>query len=136
MRGRLRIIVGTDPAAGAEMSEVVPANKRWLLLYLRIFFQASAVAGNRAPSFQVDDGAGNIPLSMQNPLVIAASASAVLVLSPGGTETGPTTLANLIYSAPVRIELGAGMKLKTATGGLDAGDNYNAPVYQVEEWDV
>src|SRR4051812_18481105 len=45
--GRLRSLTGTDPAAGVEISETVPAGARWRLVAVRLLLVTSAVVANR-----------------------------------------------------------------------------------------
>jgi hypothetical protein len=56
-RGKLRYIGGNNPAAGAEISESVPAGVRWLLKTFTFVLVASAAAANRSPILTIDDGA-------------------------------------------------------------------------------
>jgi hypothetical protein len=54
--GILRSITGTDPAAGAEISETVPTGARWRLRALAATLVTSATVANRTVSLRVDDG--------------------------------------------------------------------------------
>src|SRR5262245_49862512 len=54
--GALRSITGTQPAAGAEVSETVPTGARWELLAFTVQLVTSAAAANRLPMLTLDDG--------------------------------------------------------------------------------
>jgi hypothetical protein len=58
--GVLRGITGTDPAAGVEITEVVPTNARWHLLMMRAALLTSATVANRFPQFVVLAGASGL----------------------------------------------------------------------------
>src|SRR5207244_3905006 len=53
---RLRSFLGTDQAAGSEISEVVPTGKFWRILAVRAQLVTSGTAGNRFPRLEIDDG--------------------------------------------------------------------------------
>ena len=54
--GLIRSVTGTDPAAGAEISETVPTNARWILHSFIANLVTDATAGNRRVRLEIDDG--------------------------------------------------------------------------------
>lgn len=132
-RGVIRSITGTDPAAGSEVSETVPTNARWCLLSFAVTLVTSAAAANRVPSLVFDDGAlvhGRYPVRNNE------TATSTVVNSWGGGISAGAELNGVQVSAglPVGVMLQGGHRIRTITAALDAGDNYGAPQYLVEEW--
>jgi hypothetical protein len=130
--GRLRSITGTDPAAGAEMSETVPAGVRWRFVSLKVALVTSAVVANRTTSFIFDDGTNSL-LQIYNGIAVAASAAQTYNVGDFGTFGSIAGTFSLV-SAPATLILPAGARIRTTTNNLDVGDNYGAPQYLVEEW--
>jgi hypothetical protein len=130
--GRVRSITGTTPALGAEISEVVPFDVRWSLQAFRISLLTSAVAGNRNIKFIIDDGV-NVLFQCDGNLTVTASQSAQTTLSNTGFINAAVAInTGLAPLAP--MFLGAGFRIRTLTQGKDAGDQYSAPQYLVQEW--
>jgi hypothetical protein len=130
--GRPRTISGTDPIAGAEMSETVPAGARWLLKTFNVGFVASAAAANRATVLTIDDGANILTQCGTNVIVTAAQ----LAIYRFGQGLPFLTIGALHYNLPLPLGLllGPGYRIRTITTNLQAGDDYTAPVYHVEEF--
>jgi hypothetical protein len=130
--GRLRSITGTDPAAGAEISETVPTGVRWKLVSFTAILATSAVVANRAPSLILDDGATTVFQLGANGTV-AASSAAGYTWAAGLGIFGSTGNGNA-GALPDPAWLSAGYRIRTQTGLFDVGDNWGAPRYLVEEW--
>ena len=130
--GALRVITGADPAAGAEMAETVPSGARWRLLQLHIVLATDATVSNRESRLILDDGTTQYFESGVT-AVLAASTSAAITLWRGSFLP---SLASTVrgMNAPDYIVMLAGHRLRTETSNLQAGDNYGAPLYVVEEW--
>jgi hypothetical protein len=130
--GRIRTIVGTDPAAGVEISETVPAGARWRLQTFGYTFVTDATVANRRPVFTVDDGANVLWEDFVN---VAQTATQTVKYRAGATGSAALydTLAYRMV-VPTWFLLAAGSRIRTVTAGLVAGDNFGAPIYSVEEW--
>jgi hypothetical protein len=129
--GRIRTILGADPAAGAEISETVPAGARWRLRTFAYTLVTSAAVVNRVPVLTIDDGANIFWEAASN---VAQTATQTAKYRAGaGVPLG--TFAALAYWLPLPsdLTLQAGCRIRTVTAAIDAGDNYGPPVYQVEE---
>lgn len=130
--GALRSITGAVPAAGAEVSETVPAGARWELLALRLKLTADANVANRSVVLLIDDGT-----------LVYAHTAANLTITAGLVGTmawfqGPMTpFAGLIGAAvaglPVGLPLGAGHRIRTSTTAIQVGDQYSIVQYLVRE---
>jgi hypothetical protein len=130
--GRLRTIAGTNPAAGVEISEVVPAGARWKLRTFLFSLVASAAAANRTPVLTIDDGANVLWETGSN----VAQTAAQTAKYRAGAGVPFATFGALAYHLPLPADLllAAGSRIRTVTGAIDVGDDYGAPVYQVEEF--
>lgn len=134
MKGSISYLTGTDPAAGAEISETVPAGVRWKLKGVRFTMVTSATVANRFVNFIVDNGTTNI-FDVFYPTAHTASLTAVYYAFPlGVTQTGLLGPASnrIYYNIPADMELLPGYRIRTTTTGLDAGDNFGAPTLYVE----
>ena len=130
--GVIRSIIGTNPAAGAEVSETVPTNARWRLRSLAASFVTSATAASRYPSLIFDDGATNFYVSDPPELQLASTTSTWQAF-PGSARLVAVSGVRQ-WNAGVPICLQGGFRLRTATTNLQAGDDWGAPTLLVEEW--
>jgi hypothetical protein len=130
--GVIRSITGTDPAAGAEISETVPTNARWRLLALRANLTTDATVATRVVSLRLAPAA-TLTASIQAPNSQAASATYAYNYALESADRALVVTADI----PVRLPQNAlpgGSTISTVTAGIVAGDNWGAPGYTVEEW--
>lgn len=130
--GVLRVIVGTDPAAGAEISETVSPQARWKFMGMAFTLVTDATVGNRTPRIALDDGASIWALIPANAVLAASGTNRYHVQSIG--VLGVVSTNDVAIPIPPDIYLEGGDRIRTSTVGLFAGDNFSAPVYQIEEW--
>jgi hypothetical protein len=130
--GLMRNILGTAPAAGANITETVPTGARWMLQSFRFSLTTSLVVANRRVHVLFDDGA-NIFLDMAAADVVAAALTRNYNLDPA--EFARTAQDSEIY-VPFfpAVLLTAGQRIRTTVTGLDVGDQFTAPRYVVQEW--
>lgn len=131
-RGHTDTIVGTDPAVGVEISETVPTNALWLLKSIHFDLVTDATAINRFPAIIFDDGTdefARIPV----PAAIIASLTTHINASQGGQKQNAVD-NTISITLPVNMYLAQGYVISTDTTNLQAGDNYSAPVFTIEEW--
>lgn len=131
-RGTWRIILGTVPAAGAEIVETVPVNTRWYLTAFRFKLVASAGVANRTPVLLIDDGV-NIVWETENPTAITASQTGTYNAG-AGVQNATLVAPDFQLALPETLILPAGSRIRTLTGAIQVGDQYAAPVYNVEEY--
>jgi hypothetical protein len=130
--GNIRSITGTNPAAGAEISETVPTNARWKLLAMTYSLVTSAAVATRTALLSVDDG-GNVLTILPPAATQAASLSFRYNVGNLGIAVA-TDPAQIQVPISNNILLLPNWRLRTATTGLQAGDDYAAPQLYVEEW--
>ena len=130
--GRLRLITGTNPAAGVEISETVPTNARWRLRSIRFSFTASADVATRRVRLVVDDGTTTI-WRTDAQITQVASTARTYHFGRGQVTDSLNVIDTVNYGLPPFV-LPAAARFSTLTVSLQALDNYGPPVYQVEEW--
>lgn len=130
--GALRFIAGTDPAAGAEVSETVPTGARWKVKGVAVSLATDATATNRVPSLVFDNGTAVVAVS---PIPAAITASLTVRCHWNHNSQLVGGIINSLYfqGMPMHIQLPAGSRIRTVTTNLQPGDNYAAPLLLVEE---
>lgn len=130
--GVLRSITGTTPAAGAEISEIAPIQRRWNLLALTATLVTSATVANRDPVFLIDDGVNTLYKGVG---IVAQPAGGTV-----GYSLSPVIASQAFLSGnnpcpfPIPFPMKASFRIKSNTLGLQAGDQWSAPQYLVQEW--
>jgi hypothetical protein len=125
------IITGTDPAAGVECSDAVPAGARWEVLAWMGVLVTSAVVANRVVTLIIDDGASTLWTCDASAAQVASLARNYNAYATGVAPdlTGST----FRMPGPFPLDLPAGARIRTSTALLDAGDNWGAPKILVRE---
>jgi hypothetical protein len=130
--GAIRVVTGTDPAAGAECSDAVPTGARWRILSYTATFVADATVINRFPIITIDDGA-NIQYRGESAEAVTASQTRIFHAAPG-THRLALVNSHETWLFPIGLRMLAGHRVRTQTNNLQAGDNWGAPQILVEEW--
>jgi hypothetical protein len=131
-RGAMRVINGTTPAPGGEITEVVPSNVLWRLQTFSFVLNTSAAVANRGVLLVFDNGVASYSYS-------TATSGQPAGLSQSYTFAPGYPLVNIYPSqvmapAPTDHFIPAGFRIRTATPSLQAGDQYSTISYLVEEW--
>lgn len=130
--GCIRSITGTNPAAGADISETVPTNARWRLITVRADLVTSAAVANRQPTLIIDDGANELARSQ---LTTNETASAVWRNTWADVGSGVSGVGvGVIHVMPAGLVLMGGYRIRTLTALIDPADDWGAPQLLVEEW--
>lgn len=131
--GATFLIVGSVPAPGADINELVPTNTRWRLISLRATLTTAVAAANRTVSLTADN-AGNVYAESPSNFTQVAS----IVNTYNWFDSAPYVNApfNLRTLAPLpsQMFLAAGHRIRTVTGAIQAADQWSAPVYSVLDW--
>lgn len=131
--GEILAVVGTNPAAGAEISEECPLGARWRIVGLRARLATDATAANRRPSLVWDDGIASQFARLPSSAVVGASSTQNFLwnlgvtLDPSITDVGQAAL-------PLEHVLVNPYRIRTVTTNLQAGDDWTAPELFVREW--
>ena len=132
--GVLRVIVGTTPAAGAEIVETVPTSARWRLLAFRFGLTTSAAVANRIPQLVRDDGVNVYNSDFPNLTQTAGLFETYqFANSPVPVQFALNGFVNF-WPMSDQLILTANHRIRTSTAALQGGDQYSAPTYMVIEW--
>lgn len=131
--GALRLITGTTPGAGAEISETVPTGARWQLLSFAATIATSAAAANRQPTLVIDDGATQYQLFPQAATTPASNSSRYFWTAGSGVFLAQLNGAD-VQGLVSPLWLLAGHRIRTLTTLIQAGDQWSAVLYGVREW--
>lgn len=129
----IRVLSGTQPAAGADFSETCPTGARWELQRVFANYTASAVAGTRLVQFRLVQGGVVVALlASARDVIISESANFMWaqnlpVLAASGSDIRQQAI-------PDRTILNSGDSFISFTTGMLAGDQWAAPRYVVREW--
>ncbi len=126
--GVVLTVNGTNPAAGAEVSDVVPDNQVWELLGIDLFLDTDANAADRTCRLDIQFE-GQIYITRIAGATMQANEEHSLEFIPGGTTQ--TTVANETQeiALPPKLFLPAGTVIATTTTNIQVGDNYGTPHY-------
>lgn len=124
--------IGTNPAAGVEISETIPTNSIALLKSFQFQLVTGAVAATRRVVIVIDDGTNELyRFDSQSTQIISLTRN----YRCAGYKLQPADNGTYIYVAiPFPIFVTEGYRIRTITENLDPLDNYGAPIYQLEEW--
>lgn len=131
--GRSRSIAGTNPAAGAEISETVPTGTRWHISAVRISLVTDGTAANRTFQLVFDDGASPSFADIITQTAQTAGTTRVYFFTLDLPVMELAVVGNLLYPLPSELWLPEGFRMRTVTTNLQAGDDYGAPEFLVEE---
>jgi len=128
---RKRVVLGPDPAAGAEVSVTVDQGRLWIVHSIRIVLVTDATVANRFLVLQLDDGT-SVFFEATSSVAHAASATVSYLFSSAGfwNQLGGTLLGSGLFVPCVLLR---GFRIRTATAGLQAGDNFGRPTLYVDE---
>lgn len=131
--GLVRLVTGTDPAAGAAVSEAVPANARWRLLSILITLATDATVLDRRFYLAIDDGATEFFRSY-SAAVQAASLARSYNLFPQATREAAFIYNSIQMPISSDLFMFQGWRLLGNAVNIQAGDDFAAPILVVEEW--
>lgn len=131
--GALRVITGTTPGAGVEISETVPTNARWQLLAFKARLTASATVANRTPRLTIDDGTNVVIESPTSATQAAAAVDPYYWVAALGYTFGASG-SDIVNGLPAPTFLRAGFRMRTSTINLQVGDTWDQVFYFVREW--
>jgi hypothetical protein len=131
-KGNIRTIIGTDPAAGVNLSETVPTNARWRLLSLNLTMTTDATVANRNMRIFYDDGVTTFFATESLTLQTASQSRRYVIAAFGNGQA--VTIDTIHLAAPPDIELLAGYRVRSSVANFQVEDNINEFAMLVEEW--
>lgn len=130
--GYIRTYVGTNPAAGADVSETVPTGARWRLLSMYVVLVTSADIALRYAYFDFTH-LTLLPWSVLSTQVQTAGLTQYYILSRGLDRAFQATVEYESLPLP-EIWLTGGDTIGAFLVGGVAADDWLAPVIAAEEW--
>ena len=131
--GNIQNILGSNPAAGAEISETVPSGRLWVLKSMSFELVTDANVGTRRVHVVLNDAVGQ-KIECFGTIDQAASLTRQYSCALYGSvpdETDGTTNIILLPHEAYITGLGS---ITTETKNIQTGDNFTAPKYTIEEW--
>jgi len=131
-RGRVHLFSTSDPSAGDDWDETVPAGRIWRVDRGIINFTTDANPGTRSISLEIQD---NSALRIWKDdswgtLTNTTTAHEIFFVNTSHSDTsGPDRTG---YHTPILMD--AGWHIKTNHSNWEAGDDLQAGVLHVEEW--
>lgn len=122
---------GSNPAAGAEVSQTVPGGERWELKAVSVAL-VQGLTQTPQPILQIDDGTDVVYESFGASAAQAVSTTCRYTWAPGHTLSGlvgATTNVHAVAPLPFGLVLDAGWRIKTVTLGIGANSDYGAPSF-------
>jgi hypothetical protein len=132
--GAVRVVSGTNPAAGSEISETVPTGARWLLTALAFTLVTDATVALRQPTLLYDGGSATDFFRSGSPGSQTASQTNSYQFAGGMPLATLVGTIAVLAGLPDAHVLLPGHRFRTATANLQAGDDYATPIYVVREW--
>lgn len=132
-KGRVKYVTGSNPAAGAEIVETVGSAAVWTPISFVAALVTDATVANRRPHLRITNAAGTVFFECFSDTDHVASTTYTYCFANFGAQ--PISLASnvVVVSLPDNLQMTAGMKIRTATINLQAGDNWGAPNYIIEQ---
>ena len=127
-----RVVTGTNPAAGGEISETVPTGARWTVWAIRATLVTGASGGSQAPRIAYDDGSTTFYEGHCHSLQ-GANISRTYHWSIAGPDIADVISSARNQSIPAGLWLPAGSRILTATANLGVDDDWGAPTLSVGE---
>lgn len=131
--GYIRLVVGTTPAAGAQISETVPTAARWHVLRMYSFLITDATAGNRFARMDFFTG-GLGTFRGTQPTAQGPSATVNYTWAPNLPIAADAVNGAYMQPLPHEPFLLEGQVFSTAVSGMAAGDQWGQPQFYVREW--
>lgn len=131
----IRRVTVANPAAGADWSQSVPAFCHWRVEDIRADLATDATVGNRTVRFHADDSSGSLvaPVNFANQ---AASTSQTYAAARHAKVAASSALGSTIIAGCPDHVMPAAWRVRSATPGLQPGDQWSSINILAAEWAV
>jgi hypothetical protein len=129
-------INGSDPAAGLEVSQTVPAGKYWELIAVSVVL-VQGLTQTPQPLLSIDDGADVIWEVYGSSAAQAVSTTCRYNWAAGAELTGQIGTGANVHSTsrlPDGLIIPAGYRIRTITPGIGANSDYGVPSFFVAQY--
>jgi hypothetical protein len=130
-----RVVVGADPPPGQEWSVTVPGGAVWEVLSITAVLTTDATVTSRGPRAVMDDGSVIFAAAETNSAHPASTSRRYVWIPDLGTVYIGTSSA-LVHVPLPRLTLLPGHRIRSFTYNMQAGDNWEAPVLYVAEYQI
>jgi len=131
--GKIRHITGTNPAAGVEISETVPAGRTWELLSISFTLVAAAAAASRRVHLKLtNELGGEIDVFGNTDQIISETRK--YCFAQYGHVLDEIDDGVIQIPLPQKIYLKQDSTITTDTTNLQGGDDFSAPSINVMEY--
>lgn len=127
---------GVNPAANTECGDTVTAGHEWILRSYAVTLVRDGNAANVIPTLIFKDAGGNELLRLVVGTNITANQTVRIQASTFSTKPSDVSGTVVYLTLPLNFKLGAGYTITTSTASIQAGDNYGAPVMQVDDFNI
>lgn len=127
------VVIGTNPAANAEISQTVPAGELWWLLAVSVAC-VQGLTQTPQPLLSITDGTTKFFESFGSTTAQAVSTTCQYTWAPGFPLTGLVGATTNVHSTgplPPDLVLRPGYVISTVTVGLGANTDYGAAAFFV-----
>lgn len=128
-----RTVVGTQPAALADIAETVPTGARWRVRGFTAFYQCGALAGNRVPNARLHT-TGGANIYSYSPVTLIAGESTTLAYALGMPLDKDIAGFKVTTAGLPDIVLLAGDTVNASMAGRVGTDQWGVPFLLVDEW--
>lgn len=128
-----KVVIPSNPAAGADVSVSAPVGKSWDLLAARITLVTAAAVANRQVAFSLDDGTTTFWKWTAGVTQAASLTRVYQFLRSLNSEVDRSAVNNEVYE-PLDDDLLLlqGWRLRTGTIGIQAADQLSVVLHVVE----
>jgi hypothetical protein len=130
--GVVRNFAGANPAAGVATSDTVPAGVRWRLISVTVTLVTDATVDDRYVKITITNGTDTLYWITASPNTTAGNTQIFTFAHFGSRDTQNTSAYT--GNIPLNLVLLPGWVVSFSHNNFNAGDNYGAPQFVVEEW--
>ena len=131
--GKIRFITGTNPAAGSEILETIATGSRTRVITFFAVLVTDATVTNRRAVMVIDNPATTAILRIRTAADIPASQTQEFNFYNGANKETTVITSTLDTYLPAELWLEAGGRIHLTAVGLQAGDDFAAPLLTVED---
>lgn len=125
---------GANPAAGAEIAEGVPSNEHWILKGVRLSLATDSNVADRTVHLKIPVCGSTVQLDVFSSVVQPADTTYVYNFAPYPHISDTFNDDNVLVSLPPDLHSSLGRTFATVTENKQAGDDYTAPIFYVEQY--
>jgi hypothetical protein len=131
--GAWTVYFGTAPGVGVAIVDVVPQYHRWNIVSGMATLTTSATVANRLVYLQFEPDGANITYTISTGIQQTASTTWKYVFTNAVAVVTQSNTTTILIPIPAPLVLPYGANITLGAGSLQAGDQFTAAAYQVED---